>query len=400
MPQQATPDGPSLEVRRALAQTALAAQRVNSPEYSPILVLGGDLPSSTWGNPQIARTTFHYLAVHPWIQPLYTHDLLAMRPSQAAQPVPPSWSNTSVFLDDLQAAPSNSLAEAAWQAYQALLAPLAPAPEGLDNLRAAYLGQIEPLLVAARWVEKPVAQASCDTDIDQDGKPECILASKNIFAVFEVKSGALTYLFVTTRNGTHQIIGPSSQFLIGASQPSEWDLSLGLTADPAVIPGAFSGTVTAYYPVVGSDSLTFTSPDGSSKTFQLFPSGIHVDYITPIPVITQLPLALDPWERFTPGWADRYNGQELPQGWAWELSAIPPAGIMPISPMVDASPVRVELKTSASFSTRSFTESLPYLFIPEDPNRDYPAGHFLPFPMAVVDFNSQGNFSVDIQVFP
>ena len=401
LPQQATLDGPSLDVRRALVQTALAAQTGYSAERAPILVLGGDLPSTTWGNPRIARITFHYLEVHPWMQALFAHDLLALRPSPQAPGLTPSSSSPSFILEKLNASPSNFLTAAAWQAYLALLAPLAPAPQGLENLRATYLGQVEPLLAAARWADSPNPEATCAVDLDQDGRPECILASENFFAVFEIESGALTYLFALTESGPHQLIGPSSQFLTGASQPTEWDLSRGLAADPEVIPGAFAGPGGPYQAALDSGSLTFTSLDGFSKTYRLTPSGLRLEYRTSIPVLAQLPLALDPWVRFSPGWSDRYHGQAIPQGWTWELlPATLASGIQAAPPLTGTRTLHVEINSSAPLSTRSFVESKPYLSIPEDPNRDYPAGHFLPFPMAVVEFSSPGDFSVEIQVVP
>jgi hypothetical protein len=401
LPQQATLDGPSLVVRRALVQTALAAKTGGSPESAPILVLGGDLPSTTWGSPRIARITFQYIQIHPWMQAMYAHDLLTLRPSQQAPALTPSPSGPSMILEDINAAPPNPLTAAAWQAYLALLSPLAPAPQGLENLRAAYLGQVEPILAAARWADQPASEATCGVDLDQDGQPECILSSENFFAVFEIHSGALTYLFALTENGPHQLIGPSSQFLTGASQPSEWDLSRGLAADPEVIPGAFAGPGGPYQVALESDSLTFTSLDGLSKSYQLTPSGVQLEYHSSIPVQAQLPLALDPWVRFSPGWSDRYHGQAIPQGWSWELSpATPVPGIQATPTLAGTRPLHVEIRSSAPLTTHSFLETQPYLAIPEDPNRDYPAGHFLPFPLAVVDFSSPGDFSVEIEVIP
>ncbi len=259
------------------------------------------------------------------MQALFAHDLLALSPSQQAPALPRSSPSPSLILDKLKASPPNLLTVAAWQAYQALLSPLAPAPQGLENLRATYLGQVEVLLEAARWADSPIPEASCSVDLDQDGQPECLLASKNFYAVFKIESGALTYLFAVTDSGPHQIIGPSSQFLTGASQPSEWDLSRGLAADPEVIPGAFSGPGGPYQPRVDSNSLTFTSLDGLIKTYRLTPSGLRLDYRTSSPVLAQLPLALDPWVRFSPGWSSRYQGQTIPQGWSWELLPGPPS---------------------------------------------------------------------------
>ena len=78
---EATQDGPSLEVRRALIATAL------SPDPADLVVLGGSLPQSTWGDPDMADPTFAWIAAHPWIQPLASPDLLAF-PTRA-QPVAP-----------------------------------------------------------------------------------------------------------------------------------------------------------------------------------------------------------------------------------------------------------------------------------------------------------------------
>jgi hypothetical protein len=260
---------------------------------------------------------------------------------------------------------------------------------------------VEPILAAARWADQPASETICEVDLDQDGQPECILASENLFAVFEIDSGALTYLFALTENGPHQLIGPSSQFLTGASQPSEWDLSRGLAADPEVIPGAFAGPGGPYQVALDSDSLTFTSLDGFSKSYRLTPSGVRLEYHSSVPVQAQLPLALDPWVRFSPGWSDRYHGQAIPQGWSWELSpATPVSGIQAAPPLAGTRTLHVEIHSSAPLSTHSFLESQPYLSIPEDPNRDYPAGHFLPFPLALVDFSSPGDFSVEIEVIP
>jgi len=399
--QQATLDGPSLDVRRALVHTALAGQSGDSPEHAPVLVLGGDLPSTTWGSPRIARITFQYMQAHPWIQVLFAHDLLALRPSPQVPVINSTSSIPSLILDELKASPNNNLTSTAWQAYLTLLSPLAPAPPGLENLRAAYLGQVEPLMAAARWADRPDSKATCDVDLDLDGKPECILASENFFAVFKIESGALTYLFAKTENGPHQLVGPSSQFLTGASQPSEWDLSRGLAADPEIIPGAFAGPGGPYQVSLDSGNLTFTSHDGLIKTYRLTPTGLRLEFRSSIPVLAQLPLALDPWVRFSPDWFNRYQGQAIPQGWSWELSPAPPAsGVQPASPQINTRSLHVEINSSAPLSTRSFLESQAYLSIPEDPNRDYPAGHYLPFPMAVVEFSSPGDFSVEIQVVP
>jgi len=39
----------------------------------------------------------------------------------------------------------------------------------------------------------------------------------------------------------------------------------------------------------------------------------------------------------------------------------------------------------------AFNDTLDYLGKREDPNQDFPPGHYLPLPMAVVEFQSDGD---------
>ncbi|HVM71409.1 MAG TPA: hypothetical protein VMT91_06595, partial [Anaerolineales bacterium] len=68
---EATQDGPSLDVRRALIATAV------SSDPDGLVILGGSLPQSTWGDPDMADPTFEWIAAHPWIRPLDSQALLA-----------------------------------------------------------------------------------------------------------------------------------------------------------------------------------------------------------------------------------------------------------------------------------------------------------------------------------
>jgi hypothetical protein len=47
-------------------------------------------------------------------------------------------------------------------------------------------------------------------------------------------------------------------------------------------------------------------------------------------------------------------------------------------------------------SFNAFTDSLPALRQPEDPNAEMPPGAFLPFRMAVVEVQFSGNYDVKI----
>jgi hypothetical protein len=394
---QATPDGLSLDIRRRLLSNATSRN-----EQDKLLILGGSLPNSAWGEPQSAEASMGYIASHPWIQPLDERGLLSgffgiqngldggnltSADILGAEMPAPAGLSDSRFPG--RGAAANPLDQAAWDAYLALFASLPPNPPQLPALRSLYAGEIGAMLAAARWAEAPQARAGCDPVNDGDGELECILASRDYFAVFETKGARLVYLF--TRDGSsgsesaiHQLVAPTSQFLAGLSDPTAWDLASGIAADPGGIIGAFSDTQhtwDAYQPSVEQDRIRFTSLDGSiRKIFSFSESGLRVDYHSPDPVQVRIPLGLDPWRRFTPGWGDRYFGVKTGDGWSWRIDPGP----------------GVEIQSSGRISAAAFTDSHALLSEVEDPNYDYPPGHYLPFPLALVNVYGEGDFYIQM----
>ena len=370
---EATQDGPSLEVRRALISTAL------SPDPADLVVLGGSLPQSTWGDPDMADPTFEWIAAHPWIQPLASPDILAF-PSRTLPAAAPPAASSQPWLEALQSAPKNAASLSAWQAYLTLTA-FTPDTQ-LQALSRAYLGQVGELLAAANWAIKPAARSDCRDDLNSDGRAECILANRQYFAVLEPDGARLTQFFYLDANGPHQLVGPSSQFAIGLSDPSEWHPERAEAADPSVIPGAFTdaaGTWTAYTPTLHPEGITFTSPDGQTlKTYQLTENGIEVHYQVPGPVSTLIPLAVDP-NRYYSG-PTEYRATLAPHAWTWSL----------------AGGSSVEVSTDATLSAEGFISAIPFLSLSEDPNLEYPKGDYLPFPLSLVTIQSDRNFSVEI----
>lgn len=375
---QAQNDGPSLEVRRALSQTALATAQPGG--QAVVLALGGDLPGSTWGAASAANATLHYLKSRPWIHFVTAQDLLAAPATQAQSLDVQGDANIQAavapddreLLEALGRAPANALGEAAWQAYLALSAPIYPAAVDLPALRANYRPQVWSLLAAAGWAEHPAPVASCETDPDRDGQADCVLATPESYAQFEIESGALTYLFWRDATGAvHQIIGPSSQVISGLSEPQTWTLNGGLTADPAVIPGAFAQTGAGYQATLAGNGLTFTSADRSQqKTYQWLSGGWQLRIKVAQPQALQIPLLLDPWERLSPGWSSRYDYRPSASGWIANLE-------------IDTTrKVQVELSSNAALTLAAFSQAAPWINRAENPNLDYPAGVYLPFPLA------------------
>ena len=373
---QATQEGPTLEVRRALIATAL------SPDPADLVVLGGSLPQSTWGDPDMAGPTFAWIAGHPWIHPLPIPEILAF-PSRV-QPIPPlpaaPAKGSQAWLQALQSAPQNAASLSAWQAYLTLT-PFTPDTQ-LQALGRVYLGQVGELLAAAQWANAPYARADCGVNLNGDGSPECILANQQYFAIFEIKGARLTQFFYLDGNGPHQLVGSSAQFAIGLSDPSEWHVETGEAADPSVIPGAFTDgtdTWTAYIPTVDADGIIFKSTDGRLvKTYQLTDHGIKVQYQAPGQVSTQIPLIVDP-NRYYSG-PTQYRATLTPHTWTWSLVG---AG-------------SVEVSSDATLAADGFISATPFLSLSEDPNLEYPKGDYLPFPMSLVSIQGSGNFSVQI----
>ena len=405
-------DSPLLELRRALASAAATASS-GTGHWPGMLVLGGDLPESPWGDPGFARAAMDYLLNHPWVQVLGAQDLLqpvlnrgfqTSKTSKQPPGEPQYLEIINALPRELLQAPTNDLAEAARQAYLGLFAPTYPAPPELASLRAHYAGQVEILLSAAGWAAHPSTYTACNLDLDRDGSPECVLSSATVYAVFEAEDGSLSYLFVqhdpstsggdqgtslATRPSTpginHQLVGPSSQLISGLGVSSDWNTQAGRSADPQVYPGEFFEKPGAgpFQVSLEGKTLVFSSANKDyTKTYQLVPGGVAVEIHSPDPVKLQIPLALDPWLRFSAGWGERYQGQLSNGSWIWSLPSGP----------------QVRVKTSGHLSAHAFTETRDRMGAVEDPNLESPPGHYLPFPLSLVEIGGQGNFSVEIRL--
>lgn len=363
-------DGPTLQVRRALVEAAL------SPDPSDLVVLGGSLPASLWGAADSAAPTFAWLAAHPWVWLLGGYDLLSFPlgaqvelPAPAA-PVADSW------LPALQSAPGNALTRSAWQVYLMLHTPTAD--PALQSLRAVYAGQVGILLTAAAWAEIPVPRLDCSTDLDRDGAAECLLADDHYFAVFEMNGARLTHLFMLDESGPHQLVAPTTQFTIGLSDPSLWRPEVGDAADPAALVGAFSdktGTYDLYQPSITDGVLTLVGA-GRVKTFRLSEGALEAAYASSEPVTLRIPLAVDP-QVFYAGYST-YQARLALGSWTWGL----------------ADGLQVEVLSDAQLAAQGFTTARVFLSLPEDPDRDYPAGQYYPFPLSLVTVRGEGEFTI------
>ena len=393
---QASPEGIPLTIRKKLLKIAL--QNRSAPSGYPILVLGGSLQESAFADPASAASTLSYIANHPWIKPL-DGDALRSLPAHAepqylpGNTIPSSteqFAPSSVLsnLPEPGYSPSNPLYLAAWDSALSLYAPLPPESNTLAQLRSNYTGQPGILLAAAQWEDNPYSSQDCLTDPDQDGIPECILTSEDQFAVIDLLGARLIAYFYRTESGIHQIIAPTSQLIVGLGDPSTWQMEAHEGADPVGIHGAFADSPPPwpqYQVSLKGSKITFTSPGQQvKKTYYFSDNGLIVTYHSSDTIIGRIPVAIDPWRRFSPGWSDLYKYQPIENGYSVAI----------------AGDISIDVVSDLPLAAYSFTDSQRFLDSPEDPNFDYPSGHYLPYPFTVLGFEGLGDFSFHFKSSP
>jgi hypothetical protein len=360
------------------------------------LILGGNFPDSILGDPFVCSELFNYINTHPWIQVVNANDLLAnhIHQPKGSPPYPTRTSATSAITTPelqssirqaLEHAPDNQVTALAWQVYDYLVS---PSSDKLQSIKANYLGQIGEMISAANWVENPIFISSCAKDLDYDGINECILSSSSIFVIIEPEGGYIPFVFSRDPTGVHQIIGPSWEFLVGLGDPSVWDASKGVRSDPDQILGAFPDSFNkwelySYY--IKENQINLVGAKMTMrKSFIVLSNGLRVEIQNPSSSTNTvyIPLVLDPWVRFMPNWGDLYSGSQASFGYRWSI----------------ISDISVMINSTNPMGAYPFNATHAALFVPENPNFDYLPGHYLPYPMALVEIGLSAVFMVDISI--
>jgi hypothetical protein len=377
-------NGLSISLRRALIDNAIRNTLLTSTEPI-IMTLGGELPRSSWGIPDEAEAAFTYFENHPWIHIVGENDLVLSTGSNPNHcPVKIKTADLSLdrqTIDMLKASPQNLAFTQAIRTLMSLTTPIYPDTAGLLELRKNYLGQADVYLEVARWLENRTPKSDCKADIDMDGRSECTLASDRFFLILDPQNGSLQYAFIFDQGKLHQIIGPSSLLATGLSSPDNWNLSSGDISDPVVIPGAFWNKNKSYQIEITNDAIQFTSPTGI-KSYTLSTTGINIQISEPADKPYQIPFLFDPWVRFTPHWIDNFANLIENNGTAsftWKYS--------------DNS--SFILTSNNPLAVTSFADSYDYKKNTENPDMDYPAGHFLPMPLILGEIP---NFSPPLMI--
>lgn len=349
---------PSLTIRRRLLENAIHADK--------ILLFGGDFSKSPMGNSDIAIQMLAYIQNHPWIKPVGDPDSFVRRKSPDAEGNDPF---ISKIKSKLLLSPKNHIRLIADQLFSSLTAEATPKEEAL---RRQYLGQIGHLIAISSWSKDRRAISDCTMDLDWDDQPECLLASETQALVIDRQGGYISFAFIYADGNYHQVIGPSYQLALGLSDPMTWNVYEGIASDPSIIPGAFTGNAwntQRYLPSqVEPESITIQDSVGENlKTFLLTKDGIQFSYKGLDDEKLWIPLVVDPWEMELTAWGNRYQNAFTADGWEW--------GIL--------NQIKVIVQTSDPIEVDTFKDSSDVIRLSENPTYAYPAGHFLPFPLAL-----------------
>ena len=387
---QADHNGLSSQVEAALLESAL------SPGTSDLVVLGGNLPESSWGDSAVIPSTFYRIANTPWIRVLSETDLITWQgqPFSSDSQIQcenifcwrKSVSHTglqyklSTLTDRLVTNPGNPVGQLAWSTFTRLTNP--ELDESTRALNQSYLDQVDRLITAAHWAENPGNIQACDLGLYGS---DCILADGNQILFFNQINGSLITGFVSVGGNVQQWTAPFSQRATALSDPHEWYKVNSRIIDPYVINGSFIPPADSFnYEFTFFDNgIRFTNPiSGESITYTITHNSLSVEkqangvlngslILAPCPQIYYQAAQIDLLS-FTCSSPDTCT------------LAVP--GCLKVDINV----------TGVNFTAiDSFLDSPAYISAVEDPNKDYPAGHYLPtgFTNIAYKINQTGRFT-------
>lgn len=160
-------------------------------------------------------------------------------------------------------------------------------------------------------------------------------------------------------------------------------MGFGESSDPTVIQGALAEASIPLQPfkvTFNKDALVLTHPSGKQKTIGLSESGIEITVEGTQPFQETIPFVLS---------LDNLS----PTQWASTLT--PTCQEHTCSFATSGGSVVMGFNAD-SMSIRSCLDSAAFITSPEIPDRNYPPGHFLPFPLAVLDLSANDFLKVTV----
>ncbi len=198
----------------------------------------------------------------------------------------------------------------------------------------------------------------------------------------DARFGTILFAFFRSETELHQVIGPAIQLAHGYTNSLNWALSQGIYAEN--IPYFFASKDEQSFSgfMLRENGLVFSA---SEKNFHKSISidGNHLTIAYQNPVQNQyVPLLLDPWQRFSPNWYKQYEGLINRELICWILKE------------------RVSVCTNQNghINLHSFKDTEERFSSTEDPNLGNPLGHFLPFPMALIEISNTPSQSLHLEL--
>jgi hypothetical protein len=363
---------------------------LGQPDNKQIIFLGGSLPDTPLADSLASPGAMSYIKNHPWITPVDYYQLATLPGSEAIDSSLGKSENKTNCNNQSQAevidknsaynalicAPSNSLTTLAWNDYIYLSSETINSQE--KALRSFYYADIDRLLLASSWLNQP---SKLLRSISRKSTTYYLLSNNQNFLLFDQTGGKLILAISITPQGPLEWIAPTSQFAVGLSDPTTWSNG-SEKRDPAVIQGAFIDNTWGsekYNVNILPDGLEFSLPSkGVKKSFVLYQNELAINYNTSSPINTKIPLALSPYHFLQSGLHDKINQIRLQQKNNINLPFI--KGNITL--------------TSANW----FYDSLEMMETSEDPNKEYPTGHYLPFPVGILDFKITSGTEQQIKI--
>lgn len=376
----AAASGLEVSMRAQLLNAALQGSR-------QLTLIGGSLPRSSWGNAVASYPTLLWIKEHPWIQPLGEQDLLMLletgRQANSHDPAHPAPSSTvpqHAVQERLERLPAGQLRDLGWKVFLTLTQPAAD--EQLAQLRAAYLGQLEYILQAAGWLEQPQPVSTCTEDIDGDGELECILADARTFTVLKSSGGRLVFAGSLVGEQFEIWACPRSYLALGLSDPSTWQIDRGQLADPQATGDSFQEQADPYAPLqleASPGAVHMRTPSGQlEKLFTLEQGRLTVEYRSQSSRQTLITLAPGASQVNIPGRLRQFSLDPQPEQIRFT------AGKLILSVSLSLPPAQI----------KSSLETLSWMRLGEDPDREYPPGHFLPYPLTELIIQAPAGWKV------
>jgi hypothetical protein len=239
-------DGFPIEVRRSFIEQN-GNHQINKQNH--IILLGGSLPNSNWGNYLAAKQALEYLSLRPWLENLDATDLGELIFDHSSKVNLFSTENISGSISQIKTKRSEISIDYTWQAFRSLQSPAPPYSEKQKALRMNGLWMLELFSELNNWAMNPHHSEICNKDYDLDGYRECVISNNTTFAIVNPQKNILHLLAVqnpcssqssseTEDCGYTQIIGPTSQIILGQADSTTWNLSSGAYADPGTLVGA------------------------------------------------------------------------------------------------------------------------------------------------------------------